>query len=210
MALGNINYEQLIAYAAGNLTGADAAAVESHLTTNAADAATVVRYRQARALSANDDSFEPSAAVIAKVQGLFRRQAQPNRMGWLDAVEQFIGKLVFDSRVQPAGLRYTDAGQRMNLTYESKGAEIDLQAERTQQPNGRDRWQVIGQVSSIPVEAVAGRPVALTLAGTKTLVADTKADDRGGFLLQTDRGRYDLYVELPDGVVVMSDLDLGD
>ena len=210
MGKRNITDEQLLAYAAGSLSDAEAAAVESHLARNADDAQTVARYRQVRMLAAADDGIEPSAKLLASAKAIYERHAQPTRLGWIEAVEQFIAKLVFDSRVQPVALRYTDAGQRVNLTFEGQGAEIDLQAERMQRSDGAERWQIMGQICSIPVEAVAGRPIALIEAGTHRAVAEAVADDRGGFSLQATSGRFDLYIELPDGVLALPGLELED
>ncbi len=66
---------------------------------------------------------------------------------------------------------------------------------------------LIGQVN--PAEDGPGSPVALVTAGTSFLVAQTKADERAIFTLDAPAGRYDLFLGLPDGVIMLPGLDLG-
>lgn len=210
MGTPNVNYEQIIAYAAGMLTGAEAAKVESHLASHPDDSQTVARYRLAKQLIATDDSVEPSAAAIARARAIFAQHtAKPNRLGWLEAVDRFIARLVFDSRVQPVALRYADVGGRINLTYETERAEIDLQAERVSQSDGAERWRLIGQVSATDSPATPKpRPVTLMTAQTQSVVTETTSNERGGFSLDVAPGRYDLYLGVGEGVVVVPGIEV--
>ena len=209
MGTPDVTYEQIIAYAAGTLSSNEAAQVEAHLASHPRDAQTVARYRLAVHALATDDSVEPSPAAIVRAKAVFKPLAKANRIGWLEAVDRFIAKLVFDSRVQPVALRYSHADDRINLTFAADDAELDLQAERVAQAEGAERWRLIGQVSSADENQVRqGSPVALTQAGTTRVVAETSADERGGFTFEAAPGKYDLFVQTSHGVLVASNIEI--
>lgn len=205
-----ITDEQLLAFAAGELSGFQAARVEEYLHSNAEAAATVALYRLVQQRYAEDDSVAPSTSAIARVRAIFARHAvQSARTNWLQAVDRLIAKLIFDSRLHTAAVRYADTGQRINLTYQAESAEIDVQAER-QTPVGdgdhSERWQLLGQVSPPPASGKA--KIALAVQGAALPIAEVQADDRGAFALQAMPGRYDLYVQLDERVVVIPNLDI--
>lgn len=64
--------EQLIGYAAGDLTEREAALVAVHLSACADCAATVAHFRTIRELFHDDDTVEPPPAIIVRAQAIFR------------------------------------------------------------------------------------------------------------------------------------------
>jgi hypothetical protein len=128
-------------------------------------------------------------------------------MGWLDAVDRFVARVIFDSRVQPMAVRSpaAEVAERINLTCEIPAGEIDLQAERTVDARGQNCWQLIGQLGG----SVSGEiEVALVKAGTTVPVAQAFADEHGGFALEAPPGAYDLCFNMLAGVVIIQNLKL--
>lgn len=66
-----INDEELLAYLAGELTGEDHARVAAHVLACDACTATTQHFDAIRAILRADDSSEPPAPLIAKVNQLF-------------------------------------------------------------------------------------------------------------------------------------------
>lgn len=203
--------ETLLAYADGTLPPDKAAEVEAHLTTHAVEAQLVAQYRLIKQRVSSDDSVEPSLTAIARARAIFNPALLParERTGWLAAVERFIATCVFDSRVEALAVRSAAAEQLVNLSYRAPGVDIDLQAERLDPPafnGGEARWQILGQINS----SVAARParIAITSSGSIMALAECSADEYGSFSIQMPPGRYDLHVQLSNGVVVLPDLDM--
>jgi anti-sigma factor RsiW len=210
MTRRTITDEQLIAFAAGELAGEELARVESLLATDADAAQLVALYRRVSSRMAEDDSVEPPAETLARAKGLFEQRPVETDVSWLDRLQSVVASLVYDSRVQPAAVRYGTAGNRLQLTYETKEATIDLQAERQTSAGAQEqppRWRLIGQVSSDaePGEAVQ---VALLPAGTTAPIAIVEADERFVFILDAEPGVYDLRVRLREVGVVLPDVDI--
>ena len=66
MSHARITEQQLIAFAAGDLRGADAEQVEAHVQQDAVAARTVDRYRLARKTILGDDGVDPPAEVVER------------------------------------------------------------------------------------------------------------------------------------------------
>lgn len=204
MAQPAVTYEQLIAFAAGALTGPDAQAVERYVSRNADAAATVARFRLVQERVASDDSVEPSPQALARAHRIFsEHRSQPEGLGWLDAVDRFIARLIFDSRVTPMAVRSSALEQRINLTFELAEGELDLQAETVGDVE-TPRWRLMGQVSN----AGLLREVALAKAGSTALIAHACADEHGAFEIEAPAGRYDLHLRFDDGQSVAGELAL--
>ncbi|MHC4413815.1 MAG: anti-sigma factor family protein [Planctomycetota bacterium] len=209
MGKPTITYQQLLRYAAGELSGPEAVEIEAHLARDPDAAATVSRYRLVRATLLADDGVDPPPEVVAKAKALFRRRAEVSKRppGLIDQVAATIARLIFDSRVQPAlaGLRGPATG--FQLTYELSGARLDLEVEPAEpaEPAAEGAgWRLLGQIASPrPLPAVR---VALCQAGTDEPVCAVESDERGAFALDAQPGTYDLRIHLPDGVAVVPDL----
>src|SRR5262245_48013749 len=148
VGMSRISYDLLITYAAGELYGPEASAVEAWLAVNAAAAETVFRYRMVDESVRLDDGTEPPSQAAARARALFSR---PGRPTLAVQVGRLVARLIFDSRTQPvlAGLR--GRGTSFHLTYDlsaagaGDSAELDLQAEPST-VSGRT-WRVVGQVA---------------------------------------------------------------
>jgi anti-sigma factor RsiW len=198
--------EELLAFAAGEMNEADAGRVESWLETHPDARKLVDRYRRISTLHATDDSVAPPPEVTARARAIFTPAPARPKESWLDRVDALIASLIFDSRVQPASVRYADTENRFQLAFETRAADIDLQAERIQADASAPRWQVTGQV----VADEAGRlcRVALAPAGRRTPTGEAIADESGMFYLEIAPGTYDVYLELTDQVVVLPGVEI--
>jgi anti-sigma factor ChrR (cupin superfamily) len=190
----------LIAYAAGDLSGAEAAAVEEHLAGHPQAQATVQRYRAAREAIRRDDSVAPPADVVNRAKAIFRERREA-RIGWIDRLDALVATLVFDSRLQPAAVRYRPGDGEFQLAFEAGEADIDLQGVR----QGNDRWTVRGQVTC---DHRGSFPVVLCMAGAEGPVEQLETDHRGLFETLIDAGSYDLILELPDRAVLLRNIQI--
>ncbi len=210
MSNSRITTEDLLAYAARELGPAEAARIEAHLEADSAAKTMVSCFAAVRKCVAEDDSIEASEEISARAKAIFGGNPVESGPSWLDRLGATIAQVIFDSRLHPAGVRYAGAGGCVQLTYETDNLDVDLQAERTEavgDPGAGPRWMLIGQIN--PAEDGPGSPVALVTSGTSFLVAQTKADERAIFTLDAPAGRYDLFLGLPDGVIILPGLDLG-
>ena len=206
MSKPDVTYERLIAYAAGELPAGKAAEVEGHLPTHRAAAASVALYRAVGECVRRDDSVSPPATAVARARAIFRRKPVPAGSSWLDRVTATAARLIYDSRVQPAGVRHADASRRIQLAYEADDLDVDLAAEPSAAAGRSGGWRMIGQIN--PATGSGGIAVAVVRTGTRSAVAETRADERALFTLEVPPGTYDLFLKLPRGVVVLPDLDL--
>ena len=200
MRHAKITHQQLIAYAAGELQGADAEQVQAHLKRDADAARTVHRYRLARQTVLGDDAVDPPTEVLERAKSIFDPTVHGrDRQSLAECVGGLIAQLIFDSRAQPAlaGLRGQATSFQMTwrLSPETE-MELDLQAELTDAPGG-ELWQLVGQVTSR--DSIGPLTVSLCHAGSIAAAHSTDADERGSFVLRVGRGHYDLHLHLPGG-----------
>ena len=200
MSHAKITQLKLIAYAAGEVGGADAEQVQAHLERDADAAQTVRRYRLARETVLGDDGVDPPTEALERARSIFDPTVHAgDRQGLAESVGGLIAQLIFDSRAQPApaGLRGQATSFQMTwrLAPES-GMELDLQAELTEAPGG-ERWQVVGQVTAR--DPIGPLTVSLCHAGSSAAADSVDADDRGSFVLRAEPGPYDLHLHLPGG-----------
>jgi hypothetical protein len=207
-----ITTDQLLAYADGELDPAAAEHVEAHVQSDPEASATVERYQRMRALTAADDSIAPPAEVVERARAIFQPRTRLERAGeWLRSLEETIASLVYDSRLQPAAVRYADASQRFQLTYEVDEVEVDLQFDRAslgpapRGDAGEQGWRVMGQVTS---ESSGSRqPVAIRRTDGE-IVAETEIDERDMFAAELTPGRYDVLIGQGERAIRLSDIEL--
>ena len=212
MVKRHVEYEQLIAYAAGILSADEAAMVELHLATHPEDALTVARYRTAQQRLASDDSEAPSAEALARAKAIFHARPGERQASWLDAVDRFVARLIFDSRLQPLAVRSVDAADLVNMTFATDEAEIDVQVERHVDAMGQELWQLMGQVSFLEGSADdAAIAVAATRHGERIPLADGVVDRPNTFTCNLGglAGAYDLYIRTSRGTIVLPKLRIG-
>lgn len=195
--------EQLIAYAAGDLSGDPAREVAAYLTGNAAARDMVERYRAVRAIGRTDDTVAPSAAALASARGAFRQWAaahRPTLADWLRDLARVALACVFDSRMQPGLVGLRGAADTLEMTFETPAGDVDLEVHA----DGAAR-RICGQISPAPATPAE---VLLSPAGSTNEVARITADASGAFVLTAPAGRYDLYVRHTDSLWQAADLDL--
>lgn len=206
MSNSRISDETLLAYAAGDLEGAEARDVEAHLAANPAAARLVAMYRLAAETTANDESVAPPAEAVDRAKAIFRAAAahtRPGAPGWLARLEAVVASLVFDSRLQALAVRSGGMCSRFMLSFEADGAEIDLQAERIVPAAGEDvpRWRVIGQVSGDEDPGIID--VAAVAAEGDDVCATARSDERSIFTLDVEAGTYDIRLRSRRGTLVL-------
>lgn len=209
MRHARVTQQQLIEYAAGELTGAAAEQVRAHLQRKAAAARTVNLFRLAQQTVLDDDGADPPVDVVERARSIFAPgEPAGERLSVAEHLGRIVAGLIFDSRAQPApaGLRGQATSFQMTwrLSPES-GEELDLHAEVTDTPGG-EQWQLVGQVTGH--DPIGPLTVRVCHAGGSAVVHSIDADERGSFVLRLDPGTYDLHLYLPDGLTVVPDLRL--
>lgn len=200
--------EQLIAFAAGELAPPETAAVAAFVQSDRRAADLVNAWRVVRGLVASDDGAEPSMAAITRAKAIFVGRAVRNSVastvsGWIGAVDRFVARLVYDSRVQPAAVRFADNDDRITLTFATDDGEIDVQASRAEGEIAM--WRLMGQIA----DAQPGlRDVALVRHGESVAATSATSDAHGEFAFDIPPGEYDLLVRAGDGAIVLSPIAL--
>ena len=200
-------YEELIAYAAGNMPPDQADLVSASVRSDPAAAAVVNAWRAVHRLVAGDDSVQPSSAALARAKAVFEQRSSPTRVGtaiesWISAIDRFAARLIYDSRVQPATVRHGQPDDRLMLTFETDEGEVDVQAERL---GASGRWRIMGQIAG---SSIAQRDVAAVACGSAQIAGRTVSDDRGGFTLDVPPGEYELLLRRGEGATLLAPLPL--
>lgn len=202
----DVNYEMLIAFAAGELGGADAERVAAYVSANPNAAATVSRFRGVIDAGRNDDSVAPPTSLLREAYAIFKaRTAKATLPAWVESLKQIVASLVFDSRPQHATAGMRGVGMGYQLSYEFEQGEIDLDVEPIAGDGAGER-RVMGQVTAQGADAAP----AISLVGmdAETATLDAAADDRGMFRMNVRPGRYEMYVKLSDSVVAVRDVEI--
>lgn len=198
-----LSYEELVAYAAGELDPARSAEVAALLAGDVSARRVITRLEALLALARADDSTEPPQNVAEQARALFRERAQPTPAGtdWLTALRRIAAELVFDSRPRAALAGLRGATANYQLAFESELADVDLEVRSGE---GTAPRVVQGQVSvrgELPVKALAFAP-----AGSLEPTAHSSPDKHGMFKTELEPGKYDVFVSIQDTVVVLSDV----
>jgi anti-sigma factor RsiW len=200
----SVTYQDLLAYAAGELSGEEAARVHKHLRTAPAGAETVRLYQTARHSLATDDSVAPPEAVATRAKSLFDRSRVAAAESLLDRAGAIVASLLFDSRLQPAAVRATTSSNRIQLAYEASAVDIDLVAEPAAEAgNGAaaTTWRLMGQAAT--EDGCDGTTVALIPAGATQPLMKTQTDEHGAFVFSdVPSGRYQLHLQLEMTILV--------
>ncbi len=204
MAKHRIPYERLLAYAAGELSGNEAAEVQAALASDSELAATVERLCTVIPLMRTDDSQDAPPETITAAKALFRAPRGLERPSWLEQLRRIVGALTFDSRPQVALAGLRGRSDTYQLTYESAPADVELEV--AVDSTDRAHRCVRGQVSAHG--EVGADAVALTAAGTLKPLALAIPDAHGVFRLVIPPGRFDLFVSLRESMVVLSNVEI--
>lgn len=208
-------FEQLIAFAAGDLPEPQRNQVASFVASNPDAAAAVNAWRTVSRIAAGDDSVEVPAAALARAKSIFNsRAAQSARpsvvANWLQAIDRFVATLIYDSRVQPASVRFAESDDRRTMTFQTADGDVDLQAERIPEPvvegaSQPARWRIMGQVAE---PECAARDIALVEHEGNSPLVQVLTDARGTFSVECPAGRFDILIRRGDGSIVLSPIDL--
>ncbi len=206
--MNRVTYEDIIAFAAGELGGREAADVEAHLAANPDAAASVARFRAAHAAWMTDDGAEPPETAVRRAKSIFgagrRDAAAPGIRQYL---EMAIAKLVFDSRARLALAGYrSGTASGFQLAFESGSATIDLDAQPLGDSGDERTWEVVGQVDD--ERSPGDWEISLVPRGGSVPVARSTCDPSGAFAIEAPSGRYDLFIGGAGRKVVLPDIAL--
>lgn len=193
-------YEALIAYAAGDLSGEQAAWIERLLERSGEARKIVERYRQVSETFRSDRSGTPPARVIERAKRFFQSpgpgSATPK---WFEVLQSLIATLSFDSRAEPAlaGTRSADS-DRVQLGFTCELGEIDLMLTRD---DGATR--VTGEVMT---DVDGPFDIAVFSQGDPAPVREQKTDGDGIFQFETDLAVFDLLVRIGDRTMQLKEI----
>lgn len=199
MSSSRITYEELIAYAAGELPPDAQARVAAHVQNDPDAARTVALFRRVVDVARADDSVAPPPATMQAAQALFREQQARRQTNWLANLKRLVADLVADTRLQTARVGLRGGPATYQLSYESDLADVDLEIERP--PTPTQPWRLRGHVSPHGVQRAEA--VALTACGTFEPLTLAEPDEHGTFALTTASGRFDVFVSLREAVLVL-------
>lgn len=207
--------EQILGYAAGELTEEEAHRVEERIKADPKAGQRVARVQRLGRILATDDAVAPPDRVVTQAKALFRTATAPARkhspwQRWLETIDRLVAGVVYDSRVEPAAAGYRRAESAAivtRLSFESDLAEIDLQLTRVEK-GGQTALQVMGQVSVIAADdaEMGNFPIALMQGGSTVIVAEEQCDEAGAFTMSVPPGTYDLALRVSDRLIVIPDI----
>jgi hypothetical protein len=210
--------EQLLAFAAGELAGEQARAVAAYVEREPWAAAMVAAYRAARHAVESDDSVAPPKHAVERAKAIFHsrvaKAARPGMLAsWMESVDRFMAKIIYDSRLQPAAVRFADpsAQDRINLTFETEAGEVDVQAERVTDVqtahDANNQWRIMGQISESKSTSTR-RELALLERDSSEVVGHWFSDEHGAFALDASSGEYELLLRSGDRAIVLTPIVL--
>jgi anti-sigma factor RsiW len=191
-----VEYEELIALAAGELSGDRRTEILRHLEGCPACAATVATFQTVREVVRADAVAAPSAAMLERVKRLAMPDAVTEKRSIVDAIRRVVASLVFDGRQPVAGLRGSASGH--GLVYSAGDIDIDLRIEA--RPGGR--FAVTGQIGLPDERSVRG------VAFTSMETVEAPVDETGFFAIELDGGAYELLVRLDDEELVVPEVSI--
>lgn len=202
--MSTIGFEQLLAYAAGELDPRSAGELERQLAASPVDADVFRRLKSAIETMRRDDTVAPPAEVIARARAIFERSSVTARRGWFAGVREVIAALVYDSRLTPGVVGFRSTGAPTMLTYSAEGAEIDIQIEPAQSDRGESR--IMGQVTAGALPA--GARAELLCEDGQAVQCSAAIDSHGVFMLAAPAGRYVLGIRCGETAFILDDLEI--
>ncbi len=214
-----VTFEQLVAFASGELTGREASTVQAYLAVLPEAARTAQRLLAVIRTLRADDTVAATPDAVRRALGLLvdDRVTARGPLGSIPDIGRDLGRgagrllarLIFDSRTQLAVAGFRGIGASYQLAYESDPARFDLQILPIDRSAG-DLWRLRGQVT-VRDDALLLGAVSLLEEDGEAAVATALPDDLGRFKIESPAGVYDLLIELDDGTlsVVAPRLEVG-
>jgi hypothetical protein len=212
----NVTREQLLAYAAGELKGESARAVESFLVRDQTAASLVKLYQDVATAHRSDTSVEVPAAVLESAKSIFDASRFAPQRGSLveraaESVARLVASLTYDSRVATAGLRSSLLRDAYQLSFNVDGLDADLHIQRprmTEHAAGAPaRFRVMGQVSG--GGAIDAGEVSATRLRAERSTANARTNEFGEFQLELPAGVYDITIRWSDRLLCMERVEIG-
>jgi hypothetical protein len=202
--------EEALAYAAGDLEGAERTRVEAALRSSPDLAALVERYRAVRSALERDRVDAPREALTAQLRSIYRPPARAAEAGGglAGAVQRIVASLVFDSRTASAATGVRGVGDACELSYEAGRVHVDLRLDAV--GSGDDAaWRLIGQIEDDDGSDRAS-PVMVRLVDEDggRITAGVQSDEHGMFVLETTSGRYRLEVERRKDIILVPGIEV--
>ena len=206
MAAKRISYDNLIAFAAGDSTGAQAESVRRELHADPSAEQVVRRFQRVVETLRSDDSVAPPADLLRRATRLFTKRRVPSQPDWLDPLKRIVANLVYDSRPQLAlaGVRGSLAAYQMS--FECELADIDLEIER-RQADGEDMCRVTGQIS-VRDRTASARTIAFVARGADKAVVKVAPQQHGAFDADVLPGVYYLAINVSEKTVVLANVEI--
>lgn len=201
-----ISYENLIAYAAGDLTGPDAESVRRTLDADPSAKHVVRRFQHVVETLRSDDSVAAPADVLLRAKQLFTERRVPSQPGWLDSLAQMVADLVYDSRPQLAAAGVRGSATAYQMRFECELADIDLEIERHEK-DGAELCRVTGQIS-VHGKTASATTIAFVARGADKPVVTVTPDQHGVFDAEVVPGVYYLAMNVPPMTVVLADVEI--
>ena len=197
-----VAYDDLLAYAWGELAGDRADAIARHVAACAECAATVRRVGLVQSTVRADATLAPSPDALTRVLALIsgRQPVSEPGPGLAETFRRAVAALTFDSRADYARAGLRGAADAYLLGFEIAGIHIDLQVEPPAGPVGA--CQLTGQID----RPAGGAVQVLARAEGGPLAGETESDEHGVFLLNLPPGVYDLELSVEGETIVLAGL----
>jgi hypothetical protein len=207
-----ISFEMLANYALNEATDAQRQLVEAQISRSPELATVFEQIQSVVATLRRDESVEPPREVVKRAVALMAEQRRAAAPHWPARIKQFIARLIFDTRQQPALAGFRGTATAYQAAYASDLISIDLQIE----PEGPSRmgrpWTIRGQIRPIEgdrPEATDVLEVLLQRLSDGVEIAQTEPDLRGRFKLSAEPGDYKMIIGLASGQVVIDAVHVG-
>ena len=149
----HVTNEELIDYAAGDITGPRLDIIEQHVLNDASAGRMVEDFRLVARIAAIPPFPSLDAGLLRRLRGI-PSKLQKTGPHWLERLDAAVAWLVFDSRAQPA-LTRADGDTDLSLTLDAPEATIDVRVTRdADTPDGG--WILTGQVDRFDGRDVDG------------------------------------------------------
>ncbi len=197
--MGCIPADSLVDFLRGQGSDAQREGIAAHLATGCQECSRRQRWlSEVLHLTSQDDSFEFSEAVIARVIAQFKGWVARDRT----PLRQMIAQLIFDSFF-PGTLAEARDGSSSSasrqMLFRVDGYDIDLRFELSEAADGED---LIGQIMAEDQARAELAPMSVELQGAHATPTQTLTNARGIFRFNSlPPGIYNIKLHVPEGEI---------